>query len=413
MFKKISILSAVGLAFLASSSIVEAKVCLAIDQEECDMSIAVRVDEVKKTVSVECPASFDLTEELQPEDENHICLCNSCKDEAGMHYACSCEEKQAKRTCEDLGLLRQKPKSEKGNVYTCTEKTDDFGDICYVCELKHSFQCPESFNLTERLQPEDDNHVCYCNSCRDEDGVHYSCQCEEKPEPIKLSCDDLGMSREKPDATDDIEYVCNEKTDDFGDTCYDCEKKCKPKECKVCEEIFNENTCKCEKIEEDCANLCFKFKFTNYSPLSKEECEAVKDQYGIKYCINAEKDYFAGAVKTCGGIDEIPTEDEAFKLGQCMFNPNATYSTIYGYRYDGYFISYGGSGSDLADHVYVWLNWERDKVDHNAIIRMYDYYGTIPYYANKDGSLYYETYGLVPRKWYNDSILSRTLCRVH
>ena len=323
MFNKISILSVVGLAFLASASIAEAKVCFAVNQADCDMKIAVKVDEVEKTVTFKCPEYFDLTEKLEPEDENHSCMCESCKDDEGMHYACSCVERP-KRTCEAMGMSRIKPENEEG-----------------------------------------------------------------------------------------VEYTCTEITDDYGDTCYSCEKKCTQKECKVCTEIYNEETCECEPVKEDCANLCFKFKFTNYDPLSKEECEAVKDQYGIKYCIDAEKDYFAGAVKTCGGIDEIPTEEEAFKLGQCMFDPNETYSTIYGQRYDGYFISYGGSGSDLADHVYVWLNWERDKVDHNAIIRMYDYYGTIPYYANKDGSLYYEATGAIPRVWYNKSILSRTLCRAH
>ena len=267
--------------------------------------------------------------------------------------------------------------------------------------------CSEKYNLTEPQEAEDDDHYCYCDRCTDENGEHYYCRCSQKK-----TCDDMGMFTEKPEDTARVAFECRETLDMYGTTCYDCEKKCKT-ECKACNELPNPETCECEKIPEDCANLCFKFKFTDYQPLSREECEANKDALGIKYCINAEKDYFAGAVKQCGGIDEIPTEDEAFKLAQCMFNPNETYSTIYGKRYDGYFISYGGKGKDLADHVYVWLNWERDRVTHNAIIRMYDYYGSIPYFAEKDGSLYYEATGAVPRKWYNDSILSRTLCRAH
>lgn len=323
MFNKISILSVVGLAFFATTSVAEAKVCFAVNQGDCGIEVAVQVDEVEKTVTFKCPAYYDLTEQLEPDDENHSCVCASCEDDAGVHYACSCEEK-LKRTCEVMGMLRTKPEEEEDVKYTCTEEVDDYGDICYSCK-----------------------------------------------------------------------------------------KQCAQKECKACTEIYNEETCECEPVTEDCAHLCFKFKFTDYKPLSKEECEAVKDQYGIKYCIDAEKDYFAGAVKTCGGIDEIPTEDEAFELGKCMFDPNATYSTIYGKRYDGYFISYDGKGRDLKDHVYVWLNWEKDRPDHNAIVRMYDYHGTIPYFANKDGSSYYEGTGTVSTDWYNKSILSRTLCRAH
>ena len=416
MLNKIWLLGIVSLAFVTTVSVAEAKVCFAVAQEDCGITVVSRAEEPSGGVS-KCSARFSLTEVMQPADDNHICNCDSCEDDDGMHYACSCKAKEpVKKTCEMMGMQREKPEIEKGVQYTCTKVTDDFGDICYSCEevKPDTGKCPVYYNLTEILRPADDNHVCSCDSCSDDDGMHYACSCRAKPEPIKETCEMKGMLREKPEAEEGMEYTCTETTDDYGDTCYSCKKQClKTKECAVCTEIYNETTCKCDPVTEDCANLCFKFIFTDYVPLSKDECESVKDEYGIQYCIDAEKDYFAGAVKACGGIDEIPTEDEAFKLGQCMYDPNETFSTIYGGRYDGYFISYGGSGSDLADHVYVWLNWERDKADHNAIIRMYDYYGTIPYYANKDGSLYYESYGAIPRVWYNDSILSRTLCRAH
>lgn len=270
------------------------------------------------------------------------------------------------------------------------------------------FECNrKQYDLDEPLEAEDEYHECSCHSCTDDSGTYYSCSCHEKYDPC------MGLPTVIPEPEDGVAYECEEIEGLYG-KCYSCEKSCKTaKDCKPCVEIYNPDTCKCEKVEESCAKLCFKFKFTDYEPLSKKECEAAKDKYGIKYCIDAEKDYFAGAVKQCGGIDEIPTEDEAFKLGQCMFDPTATYSTIYGNRYDGYFISYGGKGKDLEDHVFVWLNWERDRDNRNAIVRMYDYYGTIPYFAEKDGSLYYISTGAIPRAWENRSILSRTLCRVH
>ena len=491
MLKKIGIFGAVGVAFLATTSVAEAKVCFAVNQTDCGITIVESVEE-KATKDNKCAARFNLTEVAQPEDENHVCTCEKCTDGDGTHYDCKCTEKNTECTdtcanhkwveecsagctstpftppenpevtatvteCTYMGKICGKDCYQKkevigdgwwnspccndndckssselplfcfnGKCLECSQKSDcnvenshyraKFGNDGFYRRTddgsNNSFRTPKQSYawtsaryLTKQSCCNGECVAADCAWCNETHGA--SAKCEEG---TKRTCETMGLQSTKPEGQ---EYNCTETTDDYGNTCYSCEEKCSPKECKVCTEIYNEKTCECEPVSEDCANLCFKFKFTNYEPLSKEECEAVKDQYGIKYCIDAEKDYFAGAVKTCGGIDEIPTEEEAFKLGQCMFNPNETYSTIYGQRYDGYFISYGGSGSDLADHVYVWLNWERDEVDHNAIIRMYDYRGTIPYYANKDGSLYYEATGAMPRNWYNNSILSRTLCRAH
>lgn len=280
---------------------------------------------------------------------------------------------------------------------------------------KVSPMCPPKYDLLEPLKPENEDQFCSCSKCTDTAGTHYSCKCGQR-----TTCLEMGYEYEPKPDDEKFTYECEARfSDDYGRTCYDCMKKCK-NECKECAELPNPDTCECEKIPETCANLCFKFKFTNYQPISREECEETKEQLGLRFCTDKEKDYLAGAVKTCGGMSEIPTEEEAFKLAQCMYNPNETYSTIYGSRYDGFFESYGGKGKDLADHVYVWLNWERDKdkeynafFNGDAIIRMYDFRGSIPYFANRDGSLYYENTGLSPRNWYNDSILSRTLCRVH
>ena len=55
--------------------------------------------------------------------------------------------------------------------------------------------------------------------------------------------------------------------------------------------------------------ICFTAPF-HPEPLSKSECEEVKDELGIQQCYE-DNDYWAGAVKQCGGVDKMPTYSEA------------------------------------------------------------------------------------------------------
>ncbi len=50
--------------------------------------------------------------------------------------------------------------------------------------------------------------------------------------------------------------------------------------------------------------------------LTRSECEGQKDKLGIKECNKyGDYDYWAGAVAQCGGVHNIMTEEDAFKLG--------------------------------------------------------------------------------------------------
>ena len=81
-----------------------------------------------------------------------------------------------------------------------------------------------------------------------------------------------------------------------------------------------------------------------YNPLTKAECEEIADQgYGNNkaYC-NYNDDYWAGAVRACGGVQNMPTMEQ---LGQL-----ATYL----YNYDGTI----GAQQDISSGI----NWDPDKV---------------------------------------------------
>ena len=79
-----------------------------------------------------------------------------------------------------------------------------------------------------------------------------------------------------------------------------------------------------------------------YSPLTKAECEEIADQgYGNNkaYC-NYNDDYWAGAVKACGGVQNMPTQAQLTALAEYIY-PDAD--------------SINSSGTTNA-------NWDADRV---------------------------------------------------
>ena len=67
---------------------------------------------------------------------------------------------------------------------------------------------------------------------------------------------------------------------------------------------------------------CFTAVFSP-TPLTKAECEAQKGDLGIKECYY-DNDYWAGAVKQCGGVQNMPTGSDLIKIAQAIYkgNPN-------------------------------------------------------------------------------------------
>ena len=62
---------------------------------------------------------------------------------------------------------------------------------------------------------------------------------------------------------------------------------------------------------------CFTAAFTP-TPLTYAQCEAEKDKLGIKGC-NYYDDYWAGAVKQCGGVSKMPTMEDLGKLATELY----------------------------------------------------------------------------------------------
>ena len=126
------------------------------------------------------------------------------------------------------------------------------------------------------------------------------------------------------------------------------------------------------------------------TPLTKAQCEAEKDELGIRNC-NYNNDYWAGAVKQCGGISKMPTADDLAKLATELYkehpsvgakqsingltldtsvassmgftgasfyvwsgeeiSSNSAYSRNFSSSYTNWYYSYGGRGSSRIQAV--------------------------------------------------------------
>ena len=90
--------------------------------------------------------------------------------------------------------------------------------------------------------------------------------------------------------------------------------------------LFNAN-----KLGNACAfeldGKCFGAPSTP-KPLTYDECMAQKDNLGIKECCSTsdcnKTDYWAGAVKQCGGVSKMPTMDDLGKLASQLYKGNPT-----------------------------------------------------------------------------------------
>ena len=88
--------------------------------------------------------------------------------------------------------------------------------------------------------------------------------------------------------------------------------------------LFNAN-----KLGSGCAfeldGKCFGAPFSP-KPLTYDECMAKKDDLGIKQCCSTSycnnHDYWAGAVKQCGGVSKMPTMDDLAKLASQLYKGN-------------------------------------------------------------------------------------------
>ncbi len=126
----------------------------------------------------------------------------------------------------------------------------------------------------------------------------------------------------------------------------------------------------------------------DYAPINKTECEqAVLDgKLGIKSC-KYDKDYWAGAVKACGGIDKMLTMQQLGELAAYLYNYSGTIKARKdvaddaGYKLDlekaEKFLAASPYGERLKE-FYVWSAQEDD-----------DMYGYARYFM-ADGTYWFE-----------------------
>ena len=94
--------------------------------------------------------------------------------------------------------------------------------------------------------------------------------------------------------------------------------------------LFNAN-----KLGNACAfelnGKCFGAPFAP-TPLTRAECEAEKGNLGIQRCYY-DADYWAGAVKQCGGVSKMPTMADLGKLASQLYKGNPSIGAYQ--EYDG------------------------------------------------------------------------------
>ena len=111
---------------------------------------------------------------------------------------------------------------------------------------------------------------------------------------------------------------------------------------------------------------CFTAPFIP-TPLTRAQCEELKGELGIKGC-NYEQDYWAGAVKQCGGVSKMPTQSDLTELAKVLYNTSRINSsgTTSGLTLDtSKASSMGFSGTSF----YVWSGEESSS--SNAYIRTF------------------------------------------
>ena len=61
---------------------------------------------------------------------------------------------------------------------------------------------------------------------------------------------------------------------------------------------------------------------TGYSPMTKSDCEAQKGELGINNCYFSS-DYWAGAVKACGGTKNMPSQEQLIQLAKYLYGTDS------------------------------------------------------------------------------------------
>ena len=132
----------------------------------------------------------------------------------------------------------------------------------------------------------------------------------------------------------------------------------------------------------DCAfelgGKCFTAPITP-TPMTKAECEAKKDKLGIKKC-GYDQDYWAGAVKQCGGVSKMPTQADLTELAKVLYNTSSINSSGRTYNLTLDTSKASSLGFSSSSNIYVWSGEESNILTaysrrFNSSYTLWDSYG--------------------------------------
>ena len=131
---------------------------------------------------------------------------------------------------------------------------------------------------------------------------------------------------------------------------------------------------------------CFGAPFTP-KPLTRAECEAQKDELGIKAC-NYESDYWAGAVKQCGGKSNMPTMADLGKMASAIYEGNPTI----GAKQDVSGLTYKpGTATSLGLPEPSFILWSGEEGSSSYACHRDFFPGASPWYYNHRNTSSYQT----------------------
>ncbi len=130
---------------------------------------------------------------------------------------------------------------------------------------------------------------------------------------------------------------------------------------------------------------------TGYSPMTYAECTEAKDkgEIDVQYCYNdSSPDYWAGAVKACGGTSNMPSQDQLTELAKYVYGTDSINSNGYTHylALDTTKASqfHSASPGSSSRWFYVWSGQEDSS--YNAYYRVFDSTHTYWGFSHRFGS---------------------------
>ena len=193
------------------------------------------------------------------------------------------------------------------------------------------------------------------------DGTPMILSYNKKCEPLDATVKSLTWS------TEDNKPVTNASTSCIA-AVFEINGKKRPNKQNEDVALFNANGLGSSCAVELDGGKCFGSAFTP-TPLTRAECEAQKDELGIKNCYY-DNDYWAGAVKQCGGVNNLPTMADLGKLASAIYKGNPSV----GERQDVYNLTYiAGTATSLGlpePSFSLWSSYE-DYINPTAGYRYF------------------------------------------